>query len=391
MPDVLPQQALSKQAASFDYPHPFPLRNGSALPGFTLAYETYGTLSPRRDNAVLVFHALTGSQNAAGFTESVQGVGTRWTRECQTGWWDAFIGPGKPVDTEKLFVVCANYIGGCYGSSGPSSTNPVTGKPFGASFPRITMPDIVDSQVLLLDHLGIDRLHATIGASIGGMLVLDLATRHPERTRTVVPIASGLHTSVLQRLLNFEQILAIESDANFVGGDYYLRPPDKHPSHGLALARMISHKTFIHLDTLERRARTDIHPPDPESAVSWYPLSLPIESYMLYQGEKFARRFDANTYLRIVDAWQHFDLLQAAGKPDLRELFAPCRHQDYLIFSIDSDVCFYPDAQAELKAALDDAGVSADHATVHSLKGHDSFLLEPDLYTPALSSKLAVP
>jgi len=358
---------------------PFVLHSGIPMPEFHLAYEVYGEMTAGADNVILLFHALTGSQNAAGTTLSVKGVEQRWTEECQAGWWDGFIGPGKALDTDRFCVVCANYLGGCYGSTGPSSTDPATGKIYGSSFPRITLSDIVSSQVHLLDHLGVRRLHAVVGSSIGGMLALNLATRYPDRVGLVIALATGMRTSVLQRLHNFEQIFAIESDPNFGGGDYYGGLP---PEHGLALARTISHKTFIHLNTLEKRARREIE--QPADAFSWYELSRPLESYMFHQGKKFVTRFDANTYLRIIDAWQQFDLLAAAGAGSLGELFAPCKGQRYLIFSIDSDVCFYPEDQAELKAALDTTDVSAMHITVHSEKGHDSFLLEPDLYTPHL-------
>ena len=376
--------ALAKTTAVFhheDAANPFTLRSGETLPVLDIAYEVYGEMSPTTDNVVLLFHALTGSQNAAGHTASAPGVGDRWTAECQTGWWDGFIGPGKALDTDHLCIICANYIGGCYGSTGPSSTNPATGKTYGSSFPRITMSDIVDSQIRLLDHLGVNKLHAVIGNSIGGMLVLDLATRYPDRVTRVIPVATGMTTSPIQKLYNFEQIFAIESDTNFNGGDYY---QGTRPDSGLALARIISHKTFIHFNTLESRARTEIVQPD--AHLSWYQLSRHLESYMAHQGSKFVKRFDANTYLRIVDAWQQFDLLEAAGKPDFDALFAPCRHQQYLIFSIDSDVCFYPEDQATIVSALEASGVPNMHITVHSEKGHDSFLLEPELYTPHLHS-----
>ncbi|MEZ5301533.1 MAG: homoserine O-acetyltransferase [Verrucomicrobiales bacterium] len=303
----------------------------------------------------------------------------RWTEECQTGWWDGFVGPGKALDTDRFFVICANYLGGCYGSTGPSSPDPESGQPYGSRFPHIAFPDIVDSQIRLLDHLGIGRLHAAVGASIGGMLCTSLATRHPDRVRIVIPIASGISVSPLQRVQNFEQIFAIETDANFNRGDYYGGAP---PNQGLALARMISHKTYISLRTLERRARRELRQSTDD--LSWYEVTRPHESYMLHQGGKFVKRFDANTYLRIMDAWQRFDAAADAGADDSAGLFARCKDQRYLIFSIDCDVCFYPDQQAETVRALNRAGVPNIHITVHSEKGHDSFLLEPELYTPHL-------
>ena len=364
----------------YQHDAPIALRDGASLDGFALAYETYGEMSPAKDNVILLFHALTASQHAAGHSPSVPGLSVEWDKECQAGWWDGFIGPGKALDTERYCVVCVNYLGGCYGSTGPSSENPATGEPYGAAFPRIAICDIVDSQMLLLDHLGVDKLHATLGSSLGGMMALSLASRYPERVGTVVQIASGIRTSPLQRIHNLEQIGAIEADGNFKGGDYYGGPA---PERGLALARMIGHKTFISLRTLSKRADRAIRD-GLEEDDSWYKLSDPIESYMLHQGRKFVRRFDANTYLRIMDAWQSFDVLGDAGLGSYAELFARCRHQRFLIFTIDSDVCFYPDQQERLANALAEGGIAPMRITVHSEKGHDSFLLEPELYTPHL-------
>jgi homoserine O-acetyltransferase/O-succinyltransferase len=368
---------------SFAEEEPFRLRSGQGIGPVTLAYETYGELNGARDNAVLLFHALSGSQHAAGYCASVPGADGRWTQECQEGWWDGFVGPGKAVDTRRFFVICANYLGGCYGSSGPSSTNPATGAPYGAAFPRLSLADIVDAQVRLLDHLGIQRLHAVIGASLGGIMCLSYATRYPDRVRIVVPIAAGMELTPLQRLHNLEQIIAIERDPGFCGGDYYDGPG---PENGLMLARIISHKTFVSLRTLEDRARLTIVSDDRTFAS--HPVANTLESYMLHQGRKFVQRFDANTYLRIVDAWQNFSLVRDACAGSLDELFARCREQQYLIFSIDSDVCFYPDEQEDIGRVLKEAGVRSMRITVHSEKGHDSFLIEPELFTPHLKHTL---
>jgi homoserine O-acetyltransferase len=369
----------------FEHAEPLPLQSGHTMPGFTLAYETYGKLNAARDNAILLFHALSGSQHAAGMCVSVPTVGDRWTEDVQIGWWDDYIGPARVLDTRKYFIICANYLGGCYGSSGPSSPHPDTGRPWGSQFPHVSVADVVRSQILLLDHLGIERLHAVVGASIGGLMALSLAVTYPQRVRLVVPIASGLNTTVLTRLILFEQILAIENDPHFNRGDYYGR---KLPLYGLALARMISHKTFVHLDTIERRARREVKQPDDQ--LSWYRLRDTVESYMLHQGKKFVRRFDANTYLRICEMWSSFDPRRDAGVTDWRDLFKPCREHGhhFLVFTIDSDFCFYPEEQAALVGRLGEAQVSCMYLTVHSDKGHDSFLLEPQLYTPHLAYAL---
>jgi homoserine O-acetyltransferase len=361
-----------------DARHPFVFRTKEKLAPVTLAYETYGELSPARDNAILVFHALSGSQHAAGYNPAVPGVGRLWTEETHQGWWDAFIGPGKALDTKRFFVVCANFVGGCYGSSGPTSRNPKTGKPYGRAFPTVMLGDVVDSQVHLLDHLGIRRLHAVVGGSLGGMCALNFAVRYPDRVDRVIPIASGCSVSILQRIYNYEQICAIEEDKHFGGGHYY---DGQRPERGLALARMISHKTFVSLEMMADRARREVVRPEQDKD-KWYWLAHPVESYLRNQGFKFVKRFDANTYLRIIDAWQRFDLLKETRKKTLEDVFAACRKQTFLVFTISGDECFRPSQQDELCHVLRKARVHFRHITVHSEKGHDAFLIEPDLFTP---------
>jgi homoserine O-acetyltransferase len=362
-----------------DPKRPLKLRVGGALDHFTLAYEMYGRMNADKSNVILLFHAMTGSQHAAGLNTHVPGLDGRWTDEVHLGWWDGFIGPGKALDTRRYCVLCVNYLGGCYGSTGPASLNPKTGKHWGHAFPVLRMSDIVDSQMKLLDALGVRTLHAVIGASIGGFLCLLTATRYPDRVRIVVPIGTGVETTIYQRILNFEQITAIEADPSFKGGDYYAGPL---PHVGLALARRIAHKTFVSLEALRERARGEVVSHKPPHG--WYEMNHPVESYMLHQGVKFVRRFDANTYLRIVDAWQWFDLVAEAGATTFQDLFERCREQQFLVFSIDSDLSFHPEEQAKLVHLLKKAHTPHMWITVHSDKGHDSFLLEPKLYTPHL-------
>ena len=361
---------------------PVRLRDGGHLPGVTLAYETWGELNPEHSNAVMIFHALSGSHHAMGLNRSIPGVGGLWQPEMHDGWWETMIGPGKAIDTDRYFVICANYLGGCYGSSGPASENPLTGKPWGSTFPAVSAADQVEVFIQLLDHLGIDALQAVVGPSVGGLIALTFATRFAARVRNVVVIASGFKTTVLNRLILFEQILAIENDPHFNGGDYY---EGAAPLYGLVLARMISHKTFVHLDSIERRARQDVVQPD--DVLAWYRVRDQFQSYMLHQGKKFVRRFDANTYLRIIDMWSRYDATQEGDAETPADLFERARlaGQRWLVFSIDSDFCFYPEEQAELVKHLEEAKVDVMHIIVHSDKGHDSFLLEPDLYTPHLS------
>lgn len=361
---------------------PFPLRDGGSLPQVRIAYETWGELNADKSNAILICHALSGSHHAAGRNPSIEGVGSLWQEELHAGWWEDMIGPGKAIDTNKHFVVCANYLGGCYGSTGPGSINPETGRYWGSSFPAVTAADQVNALALVLDHLGIDALHAIVGPSVGGLVALTFATRLPERVRNVIAIASGFKTTVLNRLILFEQILAIENDPHFNGGDYY---EGDAPTYGLALARMISHKTFVHLNSIERRARKDVVQPD--DVLAWYKVRDQFQSYMLHQGKKFVQRFDANTYLRIIDLWSRFDATLEGDAETPAALLQRSRaaNQRWLVFSIDSDFCFYPEEQAELVRHLERAKVDCMHITVHSEKGHDSFLLEPNLYTPHIA------
>jgi homoserine O-acetyltransferase len=359
------------------------LQNGTEFGPVTLAYETYGTLNQQHDNAILLFHALTGSQHAAGYNPAVPGIGEHWTDVCQTGWWDEFIGPGKAVDTDRFFVICANYFGGCYGTTGPSSINPETGKPYGGDFPRISCGDIVDSQLPLLNHFEISKLHAVIGASLGGMLTMNFAVRYPEKSDLIIPLACGIEPTTLTRAHNLEQILAIENDPNFSDGHYYDSVP---PVRGLALARMISHKTYVSLDFIEERAHDRYEQEHDE--FSWYKINTPLESYILHQGRKLVKRFDANTYLQMIAAWSEYNLLRDTGFSSYEQLFGRCTNQRYLLFTINDDVCFYPDEQDFIRRKLEACGISVNHVTVHSDKGHDSFLLEPHLYEKDLREAL---
>ncbi|MGA0846930.1 MAG: homoserine O-acetyltransferase family protein, partial [Luteolibacter sp.] len=296
---------------------PIVLSNGSVLPQVRIAYESLGRLNADKSNAILLFHALSGSHHAAGYNPQIEGVGKLWQDELHQGWWEGMIGPGKALDTDRFFIICANYLGGCYGSSGPACINPQTGKPWGSTFPAVSAADQVDVTRRLLDELGIGTLHAVIGPSVGGLVALTFASLHPKRVRNVICIASGFKTTVLNRLILFEQILAIENDPHFNGGDYYESSP---PLYGLALARMISHKTFVHLDSIERRARRDVVQAD--DVLAWYRVHDQFQSYMLHQGKKFVNRFDANTYLRIIDMWSRYDATAEAGADSPREMLA---------------------------------------------------------------------
>jgi homoserine O-acetyltransferase len=374
-PEILNTGAVGRVETRFHtLSRPFTTQAGDELPEVTLAYEIYGEPAPDGSNIILVFHAITGSAHAAGYNPSVPGVGELWTEDVHRGWWDGFIGNGRALDTSRYAVMCVNYLGGCYGSTGPRSKDPETGRPYGSRFPQITLTDIVDSQALLLDELGFGRIHATTGGSVGGMMAAVFAARYPDRVDVVVPVASGLSVTTLQALHNFEQIVAIVRDPGFEGGDFY---DGIGPESGLALARMIGHKTFVSLDALTERAGEEVVQ---REDLGGYRVITPLESYMLHHAQKFVRRFDANSYLVIMRLWQQFDMVAELGANALHELLERCRGQRWQLFTIDSDVCFYPDEQMAMAAVLKAAGVPTRRYTVHSDKGHDAFLTEPHLF-----------
>lgn len=358
----------------------FTLDSGEILPGAQLAYETYGRLNGDASNAVLLFHALTGSQHAHGYNPSVPGTGRLWQEENHLGWWDAMIGPGRPLDTDHLFIVCANLLGSCYGSSGPCSPHP-DGRPWSARFPLVSAADQARIQTLLLDSLGIERFHV-VGPSVGGLAGLALTALFPERVKGFISIGSGYRPLIEHQLSVFEQILAIELDPLFRGGSY---PLDDPPSRGLAFARIIGHKAFVYQQGLETRARAATG--DRCGLLSWYAPTRNTQSYMLHQGTKFARRFDANAYLRLADMWINFDLPRQTGTENFAEAMRGCAREQtpVLVFGIDTDACFPQEAQEEFAGELRRAGIPAELQLVRSEKGHDSFLLEPELYAEAIS------
>lgn len=365
----------------YDLPEPLPLKHGGVLPGVRLAYEQYGILNADKSNAILLFHALTGSQHAYGYNPKVPGTGSLWKEENYIGWWDAQIGSGKSLDTEKFCIICVNLIGSCYGSTGPTSINAATGKPWAGLFPRISATDQAHAQAQLLDQLGIERLHAVVAPSIGGLVGLTFLSLYPARVARFVSIGSGYKNTMRNKLMVFEQILCIENDSKFKNGFYSAEDP---PINGLALARIISHKLFVCWDALESRARKEVC--SGGDMLTWYMPQQSSESYMLHQGTKFAKRFDANAYLRIADLWANYHAASEAGYENMEDLLEDLRPYDikWLIFAIDSDLCFKQKEQVEFVALLAGAGMDCELVTVHSEKGHDSFLLEPELYDPSL-------
>ncbi len=368
--------------------HIFPLddftfHSGETLPNIQLAYETYGTLNAEKSNAILLFHALTGSHHAHGYNDNLPEAGTFWQPENHQGWWDCMIGPGKPLDTERYFIICANYLGSCYGSSGPTQTAP-DGEPWGSRFPMTDGNDQARAQIELLNYFGIERF-AVVAPSLGGMLALTLAALYPERVRSMIIIGAAHKPCIEHKLEFMEQVLAIELDPDYRAGRYPLSSP---PNRGLALARIISHKLFVNQDGLEKRARKGIC--DSKGMLTWYQPSRNTESYMLHQGTKFAKRFDANAYIRIINLWAGYDLPAFTGMADTDEAFRLfARHNiRFLLFSINTDYCFNTEVVEQFHQELLRNGVDSVHNRIISEKGHDSFLLEPDLYAEAITAYL---
>ena len=382
MSQLLEDETLNLYAGEYQLAtakRPFLLEGGKKLTNGVLAYETYGALNSEKDNAILVFHALSGSQHAAGFRESLSGsVDRLWTVECKIGWWDKFIGKNKVIDNSKYFVICVNYLGGCYGSTGPNSINPDSGQKYMGSFPWISFVDIVRSQMELVESFKIKSLFAIAGPSLGGLLALTTTMLYPEKVQRIISIASGLTLQPLQIIHNYEQIKAIESDSLFLDGNY---KEDDTPRLGLELARMIGHKTYVSLSIMAERAKKSLM--DQGEDFSGYRITHSMESYFNYQAKKFSERFDANCYLRIINAWQRYTL--EASFKNLRGLSSEFKA---LIISIDTDVCFYPNEQVELHDFLCANKIKSNLHKVHSDKGHDSFLLEPDLYHPIVTDFL---
>lgn len=349
-------------------PNELPLESGDRLGPITLAYETYGDLNAQRSNAVLVLHALSGDGHAAGYRAG----------EERPGWWDAMIGPGKALDTEKYFVLCSNVIGGCQGSTGPSSVNPHTGRPYGLAFPHVTIRDMVAAQERLITQLGIDRLLTVIGGSMGGMQVLQWMVAYPHRIRSAIPIATALRHSPQQIAFHEVGRQAIFADPNWRQGDYYGHDP---PARGLAVARMVGHITYMSdvsmAEKFGRRVKAD-QPP------FHFGPNFEVEGYLRYRGDHFVQRFDANSYLYITKAIDAFNLL--ADTP-LQDVFKPLRGK-VLVIAFKSD-WLYPAYQSqEVVRACKLAHVDATYCEIPSTYGHDAFLLEVDEETHLITNFL---
>jgi homoserine O-acetyltransferase len=346
----------------FVWSQPFTFKTGQVLPGFTLRYETYGELNATRDNAVLICHALSGDHHCAGWHSPT---------DRKPGWWNILVGPGKAVDTRRFFVICANVLGGCQGSTGPSSTNPETGSTYGVAFPFVTILDMVRAQKLLLDHLGIVELHGVIGGSMGGMQAMLFAIEFPQFTRRVLAMATTARESAQAIAFNEVGRQAIMQDPAWNDGNY---PRDGGPRVGLAIARMMAHITYVSDASMDRKfgrrkketAATDAYTFEPQ---------FEVEGYLRHQGQSFINRFDANSYLYITRALDQFDLAHAYGS--LEKAFSAMK-AEMLVVGFTSDWLFPPEQNRSLALAALRAGKRASYAELSTDLGHDSFLLESE-------------
>jgi homoserine O-acetyltransferase len=340
------------------------LESGARLSPLEIAYKTYGTLNADKSNAVLVCHALTGDQHLAS-THPLTG---------KPGWWDRFVGPGKPLDTERYFVICTNVIGGCMGSTGPASINPKTNAPYGLAFPVITIGDMVRAQAMLIEAMGIESLFAVIGGSMGGMQVLQWAADYPDRIFSAICIAAAPRHSAQNIAFHEVGRQAIMADPDWRGGAY--EAAGVRPEKGLAVARMAAHITYLSEAALQRKFGRELQ----RDGLSWgFDADFQVESYLRHQGTSFVDRFDANSYLYITRALDYFDL---AAQHDgvLAQAFQPARKVRFCVLSFSSDWLYPTPESREIVRALNAAGVRASFAEIETDKGHDAFFLdEPQL------------
>ncbi|MCB1548419.1 MAG: homoserine O-acetyltransferase [Hyphomicrobiaceae bacterium] len=344
---------------------PLRLDSGQSLSPYTIAYQTYGTLNAERTNAILVCHALTGDQHVAN-THPVTG---------KPGWWETMVGPGRPVDTDRFHVICANILGGCMGSTGPASINPKTGRPWGLSFPVITVGDMVEAQARLVERLGIEQLFCVIGGSLGGMQVLEWAAKYKERVFCAVPIAAAArHTS---QNIAFHEVgrQAVMADPDWQGGRY-LELGTK-PRNGLAVARMAVHITYLSEDALHLKFGRNLQ--DREKVTFSFNADFQVESYLRHQGSTFVDRFDANSYLYITRAMDYFDMAEAYGQT-LANAFRGTKTR-FCVVSFTSDWLYPTRESRQIVQALNAVAANVSFVEVESDKGHDAFLLdEPEMF-----------
>lgn len=366
---------VAAQTAHFN--QPLQLKSGAVLPQFDLVYETYGTLNADASNAVLICHALSGTHHVAGkYAET----------DKYPGWWDNLVGPGKPLDTNRFFVIGLNNLGGCSGSTGPSSINPATNKPWGSAFPIVTVEDWVNSQARLLDYLGVQQLAAVVGGSLGGMQALQWTIAYPNRVRHALVIASAPNLTAQNIAFNEVARQAIMTDPEFYGGDYYEH--QAVPRRGLRIARMLGHITYLSDDAMGAKfgralvnKDTKTSQDTKDSVKYTFDVEFEMESYLRYQGDKFAGEFDANTYIRMTRALDYFDPALLFDN-DLSRALKNVTAQ-FLVVSFTSDWRFSPARSREIVKALLDNELTVSYAEVTAAHGHDAFLM-PDPHYHAI-------
>jgi len=365
----MPDAALNRASHSLELAAPLPLDGGQSLDGVRVAYETYGTLNADKSNALMIFHALTGDQCVAS-PHPITG---------KPGWWIRMVGPGKPIDTDRFFVICANVLGGCYGTTGPASLA-ADGQPYAMRFPVITIRDMVRAQVAILDALGIDQLHAVVGGSMGGMQALSFAANWPERARAVLVIASTARHSAQNIAFHEVGRQAIMADPKWQGGDYY-GGTGKGPEAGLSVARMAAHITYLSEEGMHDKFGRKLQ--DRTEKTFGFDADFQVESYLRHQGLSFTDRFDANSYLYITRAMDYFDLAEEHGGK-LAEAFSGAKAR-FCLISFDTD-WLYPTIESRTIAhALNAAGAPVSFVELSAPFGHDSFLLD----VPALDRVIA--
>jgi homoserine O-acetyltransferase len=361
MSELDPRSAGAAVAQRAGFLEPLILKAGKTLASYELVYETYGTLNADRSNAVLVCHALSGSHHVAGYYAD---------DPRKIGWWDNMIGPGKPIDTDRFFVIGVNNIGGCHGSTGPASVDRATGQPYGASFPLVTVEDWVASQARLMDRLGVAKLAAAIGGSLGGMQAMQWTLSYPERIRHAIVVAAASRLSTQNIAFNDVARQAIVSDPDFHGGNFYAH--NAIPARGLKLARMLGHITYLSEDLLMEKFGRVLKKRD-EYGFN-YDVEFEIESYLRYQGDKFAQVFDANTYLLMTKALDYYDPAKETGG-DLAHALSAAK-AGFFVASFKSDWRFPPARSREIVKALVAAEKAVTYVEIDAPHGHDAFLLD---------------
>lgn len=354
----------------FHCDQPIALSCGEVLPEFDMVYEHYGTLNASKSNALLICHALSGDHHVAGY---------HTPEDKKPGWWDRFIGPGKVFDTDRFFIVCCNNLGGCSGSTGPTTTNPLNGSLYGPDFPLVTVSDWVESQARLADHLGIDAWLAVIGGSLGGMQAMQWSVDQPDRIRNAIVIAAAPKLTAQNIAFNEVARQAIRTDPNFHEGHYYEH--NVEPDRGLRLARMLGHITYLSDDSMAKKFGRELR----QGRINFdYGVEFEIESYLRYQGDQFIGRFDANSYLLITKVLDYYDPEGSENRP-LAEVFSRAKC-DFLVISFSTDWRFSPARSRKIIKALHDNNLNVSYGEVKSSQGHDSFLMTIPQYIEILSS-----